>query len=472
MDYYLSFPVTYEVEVREKIKDSFYKGLRKSLPQALIENKEKMKEFCVNVGASEPAAYAITALQEYGFDPEENEKYFYGIFDFGGGTTDFDFGIWREANGIKEKRFDYVIEHFGAGGDKYLGGENILELLAFEVFKSNSDKLRNDRIQFVLPPECREFPGSEILLSRSREANLNMKFLMEKLRPFWEKHEGFESNYNDGLKVDLWNIEGGKKVSYELECTIEMLEQIVKERIEKGVKNFFESVRRAFSNNKLNINDIDQINIFLAGNSSKAKVLKELFDNYVELETQKLIEAGIKNSGDSIFKIFPPLGSEESFEILEKINPNFKRDSLEAPTGKTGVAYGLIESRQGSKIKVVDHNVEDDITFKYYLGEQKKKKFNLVIDREGEYHQWTNFIDAGEKMFEVFYTEQPNASTNKMLINDNGIKRERVKIDEVDKDALVYIRKVSPTAIEYVVAYEAEIANNNYLGEIKRIELG
>ncbi len=30
-----------------------------------------------------------------------------------------------------------MIEHFGAGGDKFLGGENLLELLAFEIFKKN-----------------------------------------------------------------------------------------------------------------------------------------------------------------------------------------------------------------------------------------------------------------------------------------------------------------------------------------------
>ncbi len=46
-------------------------------------------------GASEPAAYALTALQQYGFEPEGDERVFYGVFDFGGGTTDFDFGIYE-----------------------------------------------------------------------------------------------------------------------------------------------------------------------------------------------------------------------------------------------------------------------------------------------------------------------------------------------------------------------------------------
>ena len=92
MDYYLSFPVTYERAVREKIIDCFTRGLKKSLPDVILENEEIMKRFHVNGEISEPAAYAVCALQEYGFEPEDGEEIFYGIFDFGGGTTDFDFG--------------------------------------------------------------------------------------------------------------------------------------------------------------------------------------------------------------------------------------------------------------------------------------------------------------------------------------------------------------------------------------------
>lgn len=136
MDYILSFPVTYEIPIRDKLIESFEKGLKKSLPAEL--GAKTIAELSVTKGASEPAAYALTALKEYGFEPENEERVFYSVFDFGGGTTDFDFGIFRNAKGPKERRFDYVIEHFGAGGDKFLGGENLLELLAFEVFKKNS----------------------------------------------------------------------------------------------------------------------------------------------------------------------------------------------------------------------------------------------------------------------------------------------------------------------------------------------
>lgn len=43
----------------------------------------------------------------------------YGVFDFGGGTTDFDFGIEYIP---ENRRRNFVIEQFGLKGDVLLGG--------------------------------------------------------------------------------------------------------------------------------------------------------------------------------------------------------------------------------------------------------------------------------------------------------------------------------------------------------------
>ncbi len=76
---------------------------------------------------------------------------------------------WADEDKRDERRYDYVIENFGAGGDRYLGGENLLELLAFEIFKKNSDILRENVCSFRRPSESSEFLGSELLLSDTRE---------------------------------------------------------------------------------------------------------------------------------------------------------------------------------------------------------------------------------------------------------------------------------------------------------------
>ena len=460
LNYILSFPVTYELSIRDKIIESFYKGIKKSLPQELHNQPDEINKLSIIKGASEPAAYAVVALQEYGFEPEDEEKIFYGVFDFGGGTTDFDFGIYREANEDvkKERRFDYVIEHFGAGGDRYLGGENLLELLAFEIFKKNRDKLLEKSIQFILPPECDEFLGGETLLSLSREAKLNTKTLMEKLRPFWEGVEDEMQNFENGtIEVNLSDVDAKQHVNFELDIDLKEMIEILSNRIYKGVQNFFHSLRLAFDNRKIDLSNIEVINIFLAGNSSKSMFVKRLFEQEIAKQTLEFKES--TGTDKEIFKIYDPLGADKG--------------NLEKPTGKTGVAFGLIETREGGDILVIDHNTtkNKDIAFKYYLGESKKKKFKVKIGRDTKYNEWIAFTDASYKTFELYISSQSIVSTNKTKIDDSAIKKRIFTIDTVDEDALVYIRVVSPSEIEYVVAMEDGIKNEQYLGEIQKVVL-
>ena len=467
LDYILSFPVTYEKAVREKILNSFSKGIKKSLPVEVLNDEDCMKRFRVIQGASEPAAYAVCALQEYNFEPEDDEKIFYGIFDFGGGTTDFDFGIWREAN-EKESRYDYVINHFGAGGDRYLGGENLLELLAFEVFKENQDKLREKGITFLLPEECERFAGSEVLISESQEAKLNTKQLMEYLRCFWEKEEGYEKKFESGkIKIALFTKDGKREANFELDINTEILETILRNRIEKGVKNFFESLKLAFA--KENIKDVKNVLIFLAGNSSKSPIVIELFEKYIKEETEDIIKYNNIEAGE-YFKIYPPLGTEEAYNIQEELGIKVCRDDITKPTGKTGVAFGLIDCLPGSNIKVIsEKNIEEEIKFKYYIGHNKKRKFFVDINRDVDYNKWILFTDASCEDFQIYYTTEPQASSNNMPINE--VKKKKCRIDVIDENANVYVRAVGPSELEYVVANEDEITKNKYISQLVKLKL-
>tara|TARA_B110000211_G_scaffold130937_1_gene150391 strand:- start:6343 stop:9162 length:2820 start_codon:yes stop_codon:yes gene_type:complete len=453
LDYILSFPVTYEMPIRDKIIESFEKGLQKSLPPELGE--EALSRLTVTKGASEPAAYALVALQAFDFDPCDDERIFYSVFDFGGGTTDFDFGIFREANGKKERRFDYVIEHFGAGGDKFLGGENLLELLAFEIFKKNKEILLSKGIQFEKHPEKDSFAGSEQLFNSSQEAKINTKTLCETLRPFWEGDADSSIDLSQGaISINLTDVNAVVHTAFELDVDEDELNTILYQRIERGVINFFNALRLAFSNSKISLQDINGIEIFLAGNSSKSHFVKDIFEKQIFIQHEQMESSQI----DGCFKLYPPLGADS--------------EDVEKPTGKTGVAFGLIESREGGRIKVVDHNVEaDDIRFKFYIGENRKNKFKTIIDREIPFNKWIEFIDAGYEKFEFFYTDQPSASTGDMSVADSAVKKSAVKLDMKDDEAMVYMRVVSPTKIEYVVANESGIENDTYLNEIQSIEL-
>ncbi len=99
LKYFLSYPIKYENHQAKKIKESFEKGLKKSLPRHVFDDEKTAKRFKVGLKVSEPCAYAISALKSYGFDKSAklDKPIYYGVFDFGGGTTDFDFGKWEKA---------------------------------------------------------------------------------------------------------------------------------------------------------------------------------------------------------------------------------------------------------------------------------------------------------------------------------------------------------------------------------------
>ena len=449
LDYILSFPVTYEMDIREKILKSFEKGIKKSLPPSL-QTPEILSKLKVTSGASEPAAYAVIALEENKFEPVGDEKVFYGVFDFGGGTTDFDFGIYKEADG--GSRYDYVIEHFGAGGDKYLGGENLLELVAFELFKANKEKLLEAKIQFTLAPECGKFAGHETLISNAQEARRNTKELMEKLRPLWEGKDDGEL-YKDGvLSVNLIDTKGKQIAGFSLDIDKNKILEIIEDRIKKGVDNFFNALRLAFSSKKVDLGSIKEVNIFLAGNSSKSPLVEKLFNEKIAQEEENLSKE-FQRPLEGLYKIYRPLGENDN--------------DFEKPNGKTGVAFGLIRSKKGGTILVIDHNVDRDINFKYYLGKKKKGKFNTVVSRDTRYEEWIKFIDASESIFEVFYTTQASVTTNSIDISDSGIKKMRIDAGFVDENCYIYIRIVSPNRFEYVVADEEGVKNGDYKTEIQ-----
>lgn len=460
MHYIMSFPVTYEKENREKMRHSFEAGLKKSLPTALLSNPDAMKHFLVEEGASEPAAYAITALQEYGFDPCGDEKNYYAVFDFGGGTTDFDFGVYQEAD---SDRYDYKLVHFGENGDRTLGGENILRLLAFRVFCHNQQKLLNPRIPFTWAADKFEFRGSEAFIKDSREAHANMHNLMEALRPVWENPDGEEAKSlleNGEVAFNVFQEDGTMIPNFSLSLKGEDesspldLERIIQDRILKGIENFFVAMKEAFANYSEEdgidpLEKIDSIAVFLGGNSSKSKRVTTLFQEVI----------AEKEEGTPTFTIYPTLGSPEALERQEAIwreNPALRPDELIRPTGKTGVAYGLLACRNSGNVQVITLQPDSRRTgFQFYVGRNKKRRFHPVIDRNTSFDTWHYFIDASND-FDLLYTKIPEAATGKAPVTI--AKQIHVSLEQPEPEANVYIRPVSTDTIVYIVAKSLEEA--------------
>lgn len=434
LKYFLSYPVKYEKHQAEKIGESFEKGLKKSLPRHVFGDEKTAKMFKVELRASEPCAYAISALKSYGFFKSEklDKPVYYGVFDFGGGTTDFDFGKWEKSASPK---FAYKMTHFSSGGDKYLGGENLLELLAFEAYGQNFQTLKAKDIVIAKPNYDRiDTQRFGSFMQNSNTARLNLQEIASKLRPFLEKLdaniieaieegeefeiEGFEKEF----KIQLFD-RNGTETECDLKIHYKELLNLLKDKIDDGVANFFVGFSKVMAEN------IDpqcnEFHIFLGGNASRSVLVKQAFENAKEKQLKDYKQKTSKD--DFTFILYEPLGTEKSDkQILEltgedisKIPPYLKA------TCKTGVAFGLLESRP--KAGGIERlSIDSNPVFKYDLGIEREGEFHTRISRDSlkpnEYQifqtkeEWGGFDEL-----EIRYSDKALANTNTLDIEDTQL---------------------------------------------------
>ena len=460
--YLLSFPIKYENKIREKILKSFEKGIKKSLPISVLENKKIMEDFKVDRGANEPTAYFLCAVEELNKLPKEDEKLFYGIFDFGGGTTDFSFGVCEYVND-DFKNYDYKVTHFREGGDKYLGGESILKTLAFELCKNNITLLKENNVHFYCPNGCdREFTGYEGMIDNSYEAIYNIKYIAEKFRNFWEEKEDELNDQNTITLAELYDSDSNLK-SLTLKFDKDKYEDLINKILKKGIENFMSSLELVFSKKEEELEDINSMEIFLSGNSSKSKRFQKLFKEEVtKLETEILKDSEIK---EKVFNINYPI----------EINKN-KRD-LEI-NAKTGTAIGLLESRKGGRFKIISRNEirnNDEIDFQFFVGYLKNKKFKVALDSTDGYENWKKFSDASVKENEIYYIPLANSIEGELSSDSSYLKRKIIKLEkeylELEDPKYIYIQAYKIDKVRYCVSTDKKIRKSEYVEEPKELDL-
>ncbi len=446
LKYFLSYPIKYEKHQAEKIRESFERGLKKSLPSHVFDDEKTAKTFKVELRASEPCAYAISALKSYGFFKSEklDKPIYYGVFDFGGGTTDFDFGKWEKSTSPK---FAYKMTHFSNGGDKYLGGENLLELLAWEAYAKNFQELKAKDIVIAKPNYDRiDTQRFGSFMQNSSGARLNLQEIASTLRPFLEN---LDANIIEAIEEnEEFNIEGfekdfktmlldrnGEAKECDLKVDCKELLNLLKDKINEGVANFFAGFSKVMAEN---IDDqCRAFHIFLGGNASRSLLVKQAFENAKEKQLKDYNQKTSKD--DFAFIIYEPLGTEKSDkQILEltgedvsKIPPYLK------PTCKTGVAFGLLESRpKAGGIEMP--SISSNPVFKYDLGIEIEGKFHAKIHRDSlkpnEYQifqtkeEWGGFDEL-----EIRYSDKSLANTNTLNIKDTQmISIALEEVEEVD----------------------------------------
>ncbi|QQW75771.1 hypothetical protein HG576_00295 [Helicobacter pylori] len=432
LKYFLSYPIKYEKHQAEKIRESFEKGLKKSLPRHVFDDEKTAKTFKVELRASEPCAYAISALKSYGFFKSDklDKSIYYGVFDFGGGTTDFDFGKWEKSANPK---FLYKMTHFSSGGDKYLGGENLLELLAFEAYAKNFQTLKAKDIVIAKPNYDRiDTQRFGSFMQNSSGAHLNLQTIASQLRPFLEnldaniieaieENEEFEIEdfKKDDIKAQLLD-RNGVETECDLKVDCKELLSLLKDKIDEGVANFFAGFSKVMAEN---IDDqCRAFHVFLGGNASRSVLVKQAFENAKEKQLKDYHQKTSKN--DFKFIIYEPLGTEASDkQILELTGEDVSNTpAYLKPTCKTGVAFGLLESRDKAK-GIEIPSISSNPVFKYDLGIEIEGKFHAKIHRDSlkpnEYQifqtkeEWGGFDEL-----EIRYSDKSLANTNTLNIQD------------------------------------------------------
>ncbi|MFP5992694.1 hypothetical protein ACLF8D_01160 [Helicobacter pylori] len=448
LKYFLSYPIKYEKHQAEKIRESFERGLKKSLPRHVFDDEKTAKTFKVELRASEPCAYAISALKSYGFFRSEklDKPVYYRVFDFGGGTTDFDFGKWEKSASPK---FAYKMTHFSNGGDKYLGGENLLELLAFEAYGQNFQTLKEKDIVIAKPNYDRiDTQRFGSFMQKTREARLNLQEIASQLRPFLENLdadiiEAIEENENfeiegfkkDDIKAQLLDRNGKAEEFLNLQVDCKEPLNLLKDKINQGVANFFAGFSKVMAEN---IDDqCRAFHIFLGGNASRSVLVKQAFENAKEKQLKDYKQKTSKD--DFTFIIYEPLGTEASDKQISELTGEYVSNTPAylKPTCKTGVAFGLLESRDKAK-GIEMPSIDSNPVFKYDLGIEIEGKFHTRISRDSlkpnEYQifqtkeEWGGFDEL-----EIRYSDKALANTNTLNIQDTQlISIALEEVEEVD----------------------------------------
>jgi hypothetical protein len=496
LQYYMTFPITYPREAKDQILGAFARGLQRSLPYTLIE-RPVMQRFFVREEASEPAAYAACALADLQVMPTRDGTA-YAVFDFGGGSTDFDFGLFRLPTPEEEMQgYEHVIRHFGASGDMYLGGENLVATMAYLVFRNNLEVCRDHRIPFVCPPEAEKFPGHEPFLDHSNVAYTNMTLLMARVRHIWEDFQweiaedagpvgprGQRRRLSDRLS-DLFNqsiVDAGfnldpdisscregervaevslellsrnrSKVMVTLQLDRHLLNQFLVQRVGRGILRFFVAMKQAFENRDTYP---EEVHILQAGNSSRSILVQSLFTTLLQermLKWEMPVDGLVKNAAlekirrEVPFQRFvvhrPPVGDPE--------NPY-------RPTAKTGVAIGLLKLIPGESLLAIGPNEESvsgEAMFRFFIGRFRFDTFIPVIKQNAPYREWCELGIPTRGAFVLAYSTSPQAGLGNLKRGASEIQEKHLAFRKGVEGKRLYVQAVGPNTVEVCLADTVE----------------
>jgi len=462
--YVLSYPPSYGADICKKIEMSFKRGIRKAVP-VQAQQSNNFNHFSVLLGQSEPAAYAVCAIKEFAIGGQY-KKALCGVYDLGGGTVDYHFGVFTGGN------TPYEYESIQNGGNPRLGCENILEELAYHVFSFMKDELPKRSITYQFPKQYSRNLQDLRHTSDSTIARRNTLRMISALREVWihnfepikedrlcyfEVYSDTDSPESCYLEIESDSSVKEPKVTdtkseLKLSLNPEVLRKFFQERLESTIWEFLEMQEHIQKNDPTM-----PCVIFLAGNGAKAPMVKEIFQRYIN-------ERNMNHC-----KLYPPLGTKEAEELGQ--NTSGRVGSI--PNAKTGVAHGLLIALPHSDFIVVKETHQQFI-FRYNLGFSRydqslqarvfclqKRAGSFTLFKKGAELAPENFTDSfdifEDGYLQIWYTDStlPNDVT---LIKECGAKQFLIQVPDTFLSEVYdgirgacYCQAVSETELELFI---------------------
>lgn len=454
LKYLLSYTATYAEQKREWIRASFEKGLRKSLPPQIGTDEELMKEFEVRLGCDEATAYAVSALRRY--MEEDYRRYgrdsvyisqledggiFYGVYDFGGGTLDFSFGV-MEQEGEQD-----IFRQLKYGGSSNLGCENILEELAFEFFcrEENRNVLCENNIKCEKPFLFGTLQNGYQIVGYSDAARFNTRSMIDWLREFWMNGKRIRSvirlQGENGaeylVKIKNGASDENKSAGIELQLSDKEIEYFFDRKVCKGIRLFIQYYKDVIKDDKWLADHL--CFLFLAGNASRADRVVRCF--YREFKEEKLTGR---------FALKQPLPTESD-------RKKYLANSIRSiPTAKSGVVFGLLRSRpEETDIKIIDETPK--VSFQFHLGVKKRDRmymdrgmFCLLLSAEkipSSEKSYCFLMKIPQKEFTILYTSDGRYAlpSDNLLIGDE-VNIMTIRVSEECVGNYLYVRAKTGSA--------------------------
>ncbi|MBQ7607587.1 MAG: hypothetical protein IJU76_06410, partial [Desulfovibrionaceae bacterium] len=312
---------------------------------------------------------------------------------------DFAFGLYRTATPEENatEGWERVLDILDVSGDENLGGEHLLDLLAYEVVRAKCEnpapeKRLSTDINVQCPTGLHPFPNSELVFADTLEAHANTVNLREKLRPLWEEGTLADDQTNQ-ISVTMSTSEG-KTNNVTFDVDEDRLLDCLRQRIRKGVQAFFVTFKQAF---KINVIQPQELHILLAGNSCKSPLVREMFEDVISNE--------------------PKLNKSEKVSVHYEMLVEDKEKSrdISSPTLKSGVALGLLRLIPGESTGIVERNIQDESPFLFTVGTFKNDFLEPTLPRNANYGEWLILSKVFRNGWTLLgYSDSPLAMENKI----------------------------------------------------------